>query len=59
MKNMSETIVDTTKAALILYQVARQVSFHPDELAFSLPLPINSEVWNAPPSGAGASHALT
>ena len=51
-----------TEASLVLCQVVFQVEFHPDYMAFSLPVPTDSAVGTAPSAGAGtalAYHALT
>ena len=52
--------MEATEATPILFQVARQVVFHPDEPEF-LPLVITDGAgWPALPAGAAlAAHALT
>ena len=54
--------MDATEAAPVLFQVGRQVVFHPDYPAFSPPAITDKEVWTALLARVGTaltSHVLT
>ena len=62
MNNVNQKIAEGTDAALILYQVACKVVFHPDNPAFTNLVVPDRALWPALPSCAGtslAAHAVT